>query len=111
MQAVHALARAYSGSAAAPAAQSLTGTWVARISSIRADGVRVVIPLVHDEHEYGPCVIPVGVQGVGPATYVDGTPPTVTLSNGIALVKGLQVLVHLPDSSSPWIVAIAPTGT
>lgn len=114
--AMDAMVRAHrAGATTIPGAASLSGTFVARISSIRDDGVRVVLPTRDGERELGPCIIPIGVQGVGPAT-VDTTgtgsvTKPVALTNAIALVKGLQVLVFIPTSGSPWITAIAPTGS
>lgn len=89
--------------------QQLAGTFVGRISSVRSGNVYVVIPTYDLDREFGPCVIPIGVQGVGPAT-ANVTTGAVTMSNGTALIQGLQVVVLLPSSGSPWLMAIAPTG-
>lgn len=114
--AMQAMTRVHAAGATAQlAATQITGTFVARISSVRDDGVRVVLPTHDGEREFGPCVIPIGVQGVGPATANTTTGSAgarpVTLTNAVALVQGLQVVVFIPVTGSPWIMAIAPTGT
>jgi hypothetical protein len=109
--ALMAAARAHAASAyVEPSAETVSGTYQGRISTIRTDGVYVVLPDFHSEREFGPCVIPVGVQGVGPATYHAGTPPTVTLANGVDLAQGYLVLVYVPSRGNPWLTHIAPTG-
>jgi hypothetical protein len=106
--ALMASARAHAGAAVVePTAQTVTGTYPGRISSIRDNGVYVLLPDFHPEQEFGPCVIPIGVQGVGPSTVAAGK---VVFTNGTALIKGLLVLVNVPVRGAPWILAIAPTG-
>lgn len=114
--AMQAMARAHAAGAVSQVASTqITGTFVARISSVRSDGVRVVLPTHDGQREFGPCVVPIGVQGVGPATANTTTGSAgarpVTLTNAVPLVQGLQVLVFIPITGSPWIMAIAPTGS
>jgi hypothetical protein len=91
-----------------------TGCYQGRISSIKNGLVYVVIPVYNGEREFGPCIMPIGVLGVGPAS-VDTTQGLasarpVTFTNATEVQIGLLVLVQFPDSGSPWVISIAPKG-
>jgi hypothetical protein len=104
-----AIATAARSAQARPASNQISGVHSGRISSVRSGLPYVLLPFYDGEREFGPCIVAIGVQGVGPAT-TDLATGVVTLTNATELVKGMRVLVTFPRVGQPWITSIAPSG-